>query len=110
MADRDPGARRAETGGSNKRAGTRRTGKKQAGKKKRAASGVGIALLALAALGLVFYFMGGVGVHRGSRRAQPAIRENVAALRELEQQPPVDLKQEARYFRLTYVIGSPNHI
>ena len=69
-------------------------------KKKRQSPLVGITLLALAVLALVFYLLGGLRVHRGSRAAQPDIAQNVAALAEIERQPAVDLDIEARQKRL----------
>ena len=81
-------------------AGKAKKKKKQSRKKKRTSPLAGIALLAVAALALVFYFMGGLRVHHGSRKAQADIRNNVAVLSQLERQAPVDLNEEARQKRL----------
>ena len=97
MANQTPRKTAGTKTGTARTAGAK-TGKSK--KKKRQSPGIGIALIAVAALALVFYCLGGLRVHRGSRRAQADITANVAALAAAQHQPPVDLNEEARLKRL----------
>ena len=93
MAEKGSGGKAGKVNG-------KATAKKAARGKKRQSPGVGIALAAAAVLALVFYALGGLTVHHGSRRQSAEILENVARLAARQHQEPVDLNEEARLKRL----------